>query len=53
MEAVTVSDDGRTATLKVRDLRPTWGMEIACRLKGNDGESFTRVIHNSIFALGE
>jgi hypothetical protein len=52
VEAVAISDDGRTATLRIRNLSPTWGMEIVCRLKGSDGESFTRVIHNSIFNLG-
>ena len=53
VEAVTPSEDRRTVTLKLPDLRPTWGMEITCRLKDTDGKPFMRVIHNSVFALGE
>ena len=33
VEAATLSEDRRTVTLKLPDLRPTWGMEITCRLK--------------------
>lgn len=51
--AVTASDDGRSVTLKLSDLRPTWGMEIVCRLKTSEGKPFERVIHNSIFKLPE
>jgi hypothetical protein len=53
VESATVSDDGRTVTLALPDLRPTWGMEIVCRLQTSDGKPFERVIHNSIFKLGE
>ena len=53
VEAVTMSEDGRTVTLKTPTLRPTWGMEIVCRLKTSDGKPFERVIHNSIFELGQ
>jgi hypothetical protein len=52
VEAAVLSEDGRTVTLKIPTLAPTWGMEIACRLKGNDGTRADRVIHNSIFSLG-
>jgi hypothetical protein len=52
VESVTVSEDGRTVTLKMPQLRPTWGMEVICRLKSSDGKAFERVIHNSIFELG-
>jgi hypothetical protein len=48
-----VSDNGRSVTLDVPDLQPTWGMEIVCRLVGKDGTRHERVIHNSIFQLGE
>jgi hypothetical protein len=51
--AASVSDDGLTVSLKPLDLRPTWGMEVVCRLKGEDGKTFTRVIQNSIFKLGD
>jgi hypothetical protein len=51
VEAADLSDDGRTVTLKLPDLRPTWGMEIVCRLKSSDGKPIERVIHNSVFRL--
>jgi hypothetical protein len=53
VEGATLTEDRRTVTLKLPDLRPTWGMEIICRLKDTDSKPITRVIHNSIFALGE
>ncbi|HJS07474.1 MAG TPA: DUF6797 domain-containing protein, partial [Pirellulales bacterium] len=53
VESATVSADGRTVTLGVPGLQPTWGMEMVCRLQTSDGKPFERVIHNSIFKLGE
>jgi len=51
--SATLSEDGRTLYLEIDDLRPTWGMEIRCELKGpGDKEPVTRVIHNSIHHLG-
>jgi hypothetical protein len=52
IERAEVSIDGRTLTLHVPDLRPTWCMEIACRLVGQDGGRHERLIHNSVFRLG-
>jgi putative heme-binding domain-containing protein len=49
--AAQLSDDGRTITLKLPHLRPTWGMEIRSRLKTVEGDNFERIIHNSIFQL--
>lgn len=46
-----LSDDGNKVTLTIPDLAPTWCMEIKCRLKSRDGESFERVIHNTIHRL--
>lgn len=56
--ALTVSDvelsqDGRTATLVLPDLAPTWCMEVKYNLKSADGESFSGVIHNTIHRLAE
>lgn len=51
--AARLSKDGRTLTLKTPDLKPTWGMEIRCRLKTAKGREVSRVIHNSVFELGE
>lgn len=53
VELAQISADGRVVTLKVPALQPTWGMEIACRLKGADGTPLERVIHNSIFRLSD
>ncbi|MEX2138279.1 MAG: DUF6797 domain-containing protein [Pirellulales bacterium] len=53
VEAVKVSEDGRSVTLKTPALRPSWGMEIVCRLKTSDGKPFERVIHNSVFELSQ
>lgn len=52
VERAEVSADGRTVFLQVPDLAPTWGMEIGCRLTGEDGSRQERVIHNSVFRLG-
>lgn len=43
-----LSDDGRAVTLAIPELAKTWCMEIKCRLKSADGETFERVIHNTI-----
>jgi len=45
------SEDGRTVTLSVPDMQPTWCMEIRCRVQLADGEVVERVIHNSIHRL--
>ena len=49
--AASVSDDGRTVTLTLPELAPTWCMEIKARLKTSDGTPFERVIHNTIHNL--
>lgn len=48
-----VSADGRSVTLRVADLAPTWCMEIKYRLKAADGEEFEGLIHNTIHRLRE
>lgn len=53
VKTAMLSADGRTVTLDVPDLQPTWGMEIACRLTDPAGKPVERVIHNSIFRLGQ
>lgn len=50
---VTVSEDGKTVTLDVADLQPTWGMEIKYQLPFADGKTVEGVIHNTIHALTE
>ena len=46
-----LSDDGKSVTLTVPDLAPTWGMSIEMKLRGANGEEVVRDIHNSIFTL--
>ncbi|MFT6864874.1 MAG: hypothetical protein ACJAVK_003445, partial [Akkermansiaceae bacterium] len=45
--------DGNKLHLTIPELEPTWGMSIEMKLTGEDGENFTRLIHNSIFELPE
>lgn len=45
--------DGNKLHLTIPALEPTWGMSIEMKLTGEDGENFTRLIHNSIFELPE
>jgi methionine-R-sulfoxide reductase len=52
IESVELRSDHRTVRLRIADLKPTWGMEIVCRLKNQDGKEFRRVIHNSIHNFG-
>ena len=51
--AATVSADGKTVTLEIADLKPTWCMEIKYAIKAADGEAVEGVIHNTIHQLGE
>jgi putative heme-binding domain-containing protein len=48
-----LAQDGKTLTLDVADLQPTWGMEIKYSLRGADGQAVQGVIHNTIHNLGE
>ena len=49
----TVSEDGKTLTLTLPELKPTWGMSIEMKLTAPNGEPVERLIHNSIFELPE
>jgi hypothetical protein len=48
----SIAADGKSVTLEVPELQPTWCMEIKATLRGFDNSSFTRTIHNSIHSLG-
>ncbi|MDA0839727.1 MAG: hypothetical protein O2857_18320, partial [Planctomycetota bacterium] len=48
-----VSEDGRTVSLEIPKIETTWCMEIKCKVKGKDGKSVERVIHNTVHALGD
>ena len=47
-----LSADGKTVTLDVADLRPTWCMEIVYSLRGADGRPVQGTLHNTIHRLG-
>ena len=48
---VTLLEDHRTVRIEIPELQPTRGMEIICRLKDENGLSFERTIHNTIYAF--
>ena len=45
--------NGKTVTLAIPDIQPTWGMEIKYTVKTESGESLSGKIHNSIFRLSK
>lgn len=49
---VTIAPDRKTVILELRDLAPTWCMEIQYRLRGTDGRPIAGKIHNTIHELG-
>lgn len=53
IRGATLSDDCRTLTIDVADLKPTWGMEIKYTLQAADGAPVIGTIHNTIHALSE
>jgi putative heme-binding domain-containing protein len=46
-----LSPDGKTVTLEIADLRPTWCMEIKYAVKAADGEAVRGAIHNTVHKL--
>jgi putative heme-binding domain-containing protein len=46
-----LSADGKTLTIDVPDIQPTWCMEIQYTVRTRDGKSVTGVIDNTIHAL--
>lgn len=50
--AATLSPDGKTVSLRIPNIQPTWCMEIRYRLKSPDGNPVERVIHNTVHRLG-
>ena len=49
----SLSEDGKTVTLTIPDIKPTWSMEVKYTLKGATGQEFEGTIHNTIHSLGE
>jgi hypothetical protein len=50
---VKLSEDGKTVTLQIAEMKPTWCMEIRYDVEGKAGEGVRGVIHNTIHGLGE
>jgi putative heme-binding domain-containing protein len=48
-----LSADGKTVTLEIAELKPTWCMEIRYDLKAAVGQRVEGVLHNTIHALGK
>ena len=44
--------DGRSVLIHIADMKPTWSMEIRCRMKAADGTKIDSTIHNTIHNLG-
>eukprot|EP00456_Euglypha_rotunda_P042299 TRINITY_DN32_c0_g4_i2.p1 TRINITY_DN32_c0_g4~~TRINITY_DN32_c0_g4_i2.p1 ORF type:complete len:1344 (-),score=278.21 TRINITY_DN32_c0_g4_i2:37204-41235(-) len=51
--SVELSEDRRTVTLNLPDIRPTWCMSIEFKLTGSKGEPVNGLIHNTIHLLGD
>jgi putative heme-binding domain-containing protein len=49
----TVSADGRSVTLAIEGLGPTWGMEIKYDVRAADGSAVKGFLHNTIHRLGD
>jgi hypothetical protein len=45
--------DGKTVTLEIVDMKPTWCMEIRYSIKASDGNVVEGVVHNTVHRLGE
>jgi len=53
VERAELSPDGRTVTLAIPELAPTWCLSVFGELRGAGGERFEREIHGTIHALAE
>lgn len=53
VKALSLSKDGKTVTIEVPTLRPTWCMELKFNWKSLEGTPVTGTIHNTIHHLGD
>jgi putative heme-binding domain-containing protein len=51
--AARVSNDGKTVTLEIAGMKPTWSMEIKYNIKTSDGSTLQGFLHNTVHRLGE
>ena len=52
IRGTSLSADGKTLSIDVAELQPTWCMEIRYSLKSTDGKRVEGTIHNTIHQLG-
>jgi hypothetical protein len=52
VKVASLSDDGRTISLRLPELAPTWCMEVVYEVRDADGKVFQGAIHNTIHELG-
>jgi hypothetical protein len=48
-----VAADGKSVTLEIEDLRPTWSIAIKYNIQASDGSIVKGLLHNTIHHLGE
>lgn len=53
VRGTSLSDDGKTLTIAIKELRPTWCMEIVYSLRSANGSPVQGTIHNTIHMLAE
>jgi hypothetical protein len=51
--AARLSHDGKTVSLEIMGMKPTWCMEIKYTIRTADGTAITDVIHNTVHQLSE
>lgn len=51
VESASLGADGKTVIVSIPEISPTWGMSVEYRLRGENGEDFDGVIHNSIYNI--
>ena len=53
VQSTRLSEDGKTVSIPIDQLSPTWSMEIKFNFRTVSGQSATGVIHNTIHHLRE
>ena len=49
--AAHVSEDGRSITLTIPEIQPTWCMQVSYKLRSESGEVFTATLQNTVHRL--
>lgn len=51
VQSVTLSDDGKTVFLKIKDMKPVMQMKLTYALKSAEGDAFSNTIHHTVNRL--